>query len=428
MLAAEANDGGLAAEGVPLAAAQVRRIIVATCGLMFYQGYAMSINGIASPYVARSFGLDESGIARLFAWISLSSIGALVLSRMADKVGRRRVLVWCMTATPIAALAAAAAQDLFLFTICEIFLYAFSTATVSSSVVMLAEGLPIEQRARGQSFGGMALGLGGGLCVILIPMLADTPYSWRWLLLIAGGGLLVVPLVRRGLPESERWQRAASSGSTERTRFYDVFKLRYRRRAVPVLVCYLLSMMASTAITSWGYFHAVSVVRLSATMASVMMIAGGGMSMIGLTLGAWSAERFGRVPTVAIASLMVAAGSIVFYWGPPVAFVYPAVWLAGGFCWFMSAANAWMVGGNSAATELFPTALRGTMVGWFAIAQAIAAVSTQGVIALLAQPLGGLSVVVGYLSLLAIPSAIIFFLCVEETRGLSLEAAAREAI
>ena len=40
--------------------------------------------------------------------------------------------------------------------------------------------------------------------------------------------------------------------------------------------------------------------------------------------------------------------------------------------------------------------------------------------------LGGLSIVVGYLSLLAIPNAIIVALLLPETRGLSLEAAAME--
>jgi hypothetical protein len=45
---------------------------------------------------------------------------------------------------------------------------------------------------------------------------------------------------------------------------------------------------------------------------------------------------------------------------------------------------------------------------------------------MLAQSFGGLSNIVGYLALLGIPSAILFGLFIEETRGLSLEVAARE--
>jgi len=428
VLRAELEQDEVLIAAAPAAAAHSQRIVIATFSVLLYQGYTMAINGIASPYVARSFALGESGLAQLFAWISLSSIGAMILSRMADRVGRRQILLLCMTATPLLALSAAAATNIVVYAVFEIFLFAFITASISSSVVMLAEGMPMDQRAKGQSYGGLALGLGGGLCVILVPLLTNAGYSWRWLLIVAGAGLLGVPFLRRALPESERWQRAAASGSTEQTRFYDVFAQPHRRRAIPILICSLLSMTTATAVGTWGYFHAVSVVGLSATMASAMMIAGGGMSMLGLTLGAWGCERFGRVPTVACASVLVAFGSLFFYWGPPAAFAHPALWMAIGFCWYMSAINAWMVGGNSAATELFPTALRGTMVGWFAIVQAIASISSQAVIAVLAEPLGGLSIVAGYLGLLAIPSAIIFFLFVDETRGLSLEASARESV
>jgi hypothetical protein len=51
---------------------------------------------------------------------------------------------------------------------------------------------------------------------------------------------------------------------------------------------------------------------------------------------------------------------------------------------------------------------------------------TQILIAALIGPLGGLTKVVGYFALLGIPSAIIFGLFIDETRGLSLEIAARE--
>jgi hypothetical protein len=66
------------------------------------------------------------------------------------------------------------------------------------------------------------------------------------------------------------------------------------------------------------------------------------------------------------------------------------------------------------------------MMGWLALIGAVAAVSAQALIAVLSARAGGLSIVVGYLSLLAIPSALIVGLFLPETRGLSLEAAALE--
>ncbi len=406
--------------------ARVRRTIAVICGMLWYQGYTMAINGVGAPWIAKSFNLGESGIARLFAWISLAALGALALSRLADRIGRRRVLLTCMTATPLAALGAALSTNFVLFTVFEIFLYAFIGATLSGSIVMLAEELPIQQRAQGQSYGGRAMGLGGGLCVLLMPLLEHGGYSWRWLLALSAAGLIGVPFIVRAIPESGRWERAAAHGTIRESRFMDAFGPRYRRRALPIMACALFSAISGTAITGWSYFHAVSVVGLPAGIASTLIIVGGGLGMAGFPLGAWACERAGRVPTVVTCGAVVTTGALFYYWGPPVHCGWPALWLGGGFCWFTLAANAATVGGNAAATELFPTALRGTMIGWFTLINAIGAVSAQSAIAALAEPFGGLSNVVGYLAILALPSAAIFGLFIEETRGLALEVAARE--
>jgi MFS family permease len=421
---ARVGEEAAAAEALP---GSPRRTVVLLSGLLLYQGYAMSINAIAAPWIARSFELSQSGIAALYACISVSAIGALLLSRLIDRVGRRRVLLWCMTATPLCALGAALSTSIPLFVLFEIFMYAFIGATVSASVVMFAEALPIEQRAKGQSFGGLALGLGAGVCVILMPVLSGANWSWRWLLALAATGLVALPFVARAIPESERWQRAAAEGRT-RSRFGDLFGPAYRRRAVPLLVCVLLSQMAGAAATNWSYYHSVSEVGLSAATTSMIVLIAGGLSLLGYPLGARLCESFGRVRTVVAFGLFITGGALFYYWGPPAGFRHPALWLGTGFLWFTLAGNGAMVGANSAATELFPTPLRATVIGWFALAGAISHVSAQTIIAVLADPLGGLSNVVGYLACLATPSALLFGLFIEETRGLALEVAARETV
>jgi len=104
------------------------------------------------------------------------------------------------------------------------------------------------------------------------------------------------------------------------------------------------------------------------------------------------------------------------------------LWLLVAYTWFATAGRGAVVAANSAVTELFPTALRGTIMGWLTLCVAIAAIVAQVTIAVLAKPLGGLSNVVGWISLLTIPCAIIWWLFIDETRGLSLEAASGETM
>src|SRR6516165_4312140 len=124
-------------------------IIGAIVILLVYQGYSLSIAGVAAPWIAKSFALDEAALARLFAWMSVSAIGALLLARMADRVGRRRIILFSLLTTSLCAFGAASAPTSIVFAIFQIAISALLAGSVSSAIVLLAEELPVNQRARG---------------------------------------------------------------------------------------------------------------------------------------------------------------------------------------------------------------------------------------------------------------------------------------
>lgn len=401
-------------------------IVAAIVILLVYQGYSLSIVGVASPWIARSFALGEPKLAELFAWMSLSAFGALFLARLADRVGRRRIILLSLVLAPFCAAGAVLARRPASFAFFEILISALLGGAVSSAIVLLAEELPIEQRARGQAFAAGASAIGGVLGYILIPFLLQWEYSWRWLLApcIAGIGL-VFPLARM-LPVDSRWARLASTKVVSSSRFYDIFHPLYRRRAITLLVCAALDTIAGSAVNGWLYFDAVSIVGLSPKKASTVIVAGMAFGMLGFPLGAWAANRFGRVPTVMYVGGAAWLGALAFYAGPPDRVTWPLAWLIGAYCWFKIGSGVMTVGANSAATELFPAGLRTTMIGWQGITAAAFSMLAQIMIAALIGPLGGLANVIRYLAVLGIPSAAIFGAFIDETRGLPLEVAANE--
>ncbi|MGC1341784.1 MAG: MFS transporter [Candidatus Binataceae bacterium] len=404
---------------------RVRSTVWILVAMLAYQGYTASIVAIASPWVAKSFALSESALARVFAWLALAALGSMVLSRMVDRTGRRRVLIWSSIVIPLAALGAAASTKLVMFVACAIVMNAFLGAAAASAIVILAEVLPIARRANGQSWAGIAGAAGSGFCVFLMPVVTSTGISWRWLLVLAGAGFAIAPMISR-IKESERWAIVASQGATDRTRFYDVFTPLYRKRSITLIVCTLLAAISGEGVNSWAYFHAVSTVGLSPTIASTLTIISGGLGMLGFPIGAWAAERFGRVPTIVVSGLAVSTLALGYFWGPPAHFAHPALWLGFAFLVLNTGANALMVASNAAFTELFPTALRATIIGWFALVGAGGALAAEATISILAPRFGGIAGVTGWLSLLGIPAAIAIGLLIDETRGLPLEAAAKE--
>jgi MFS family permease len=123
----------------------------------------------------------------MYAWISLNSVRALILLRLADRMGRRMVLL-SLLLTPLCSLAGAISASVRLFVIFELIVYAGIGATFDSSFVILAEALPIEKRSEGQGWANLAIAMGSGGCVILAPNLAHYGISWRWLLTVPASG------------------------------------------------------------------------------------------------------------------------------------------------------------------------------------------------------------------------------------------------
>jgi MFS family permease len=421
---AENNTAGLHHESTDQGSIVVRALFAILC----YQGYAFAFLGVGAPFIAASFHFGQSDIARMYAWISLNAVGALILSWMADRVGRRRIVLVSLLLTPMCSLAAAISNGAALFVLFEIIAYAGIGATFASSFVMLAESLPIEKRSEGQGWANFAIATGGGGCVILAPILAHYDISWRWLLAPPAAGIVFLPVMSRMLPESARWEHLAARAASTGSRFYDVFSPAYRWRAVPLMVATLLGEASAAAVATWVYYRAVAVVKLTPSQGSAILLIGGTISTVGLVLGVRMSERVGRVKSVVTLGLSSIVGALAFYWGPPHSLTWPMLWLLVANAWFSTAGRGAVVAANSAVTELFPTALRGTIMGWLTLCVAIAAIAAQVTVAVLAEPLGGLSNVVGWISLLAIPSAIIWWLFIDETRGLSLEVSSGETV
>jgi MFS family permease len=401
-------------------------IVTAIVMLLTYQGYSLSIVGVASPWIAESFALDQPGLARLFAWMSVSAFVAMMLARLADRVGRRLVILASLVLAPLFSVGAAMATHILTFASCEVLVAALLGGSVSSAIVLLAEELPINRRAGGQAFAAFASAIGGVLGYIVIPFLLALGYSWRWLLAPCVAGLALAAPVARMLPVDSRWSRIATHEEVVGSRIYDIFHPLYRRRAIALLSCAALDTMAGTAVNGWLYFAVVSVIGLPPRAASTLVVAGMGLGMLGFPLGAWTSERFGRVPTVAWVGGAAWLGALGFYCAPSLNLAQPLPFLFTAYCWFKTASGTMTVGANTAATELLPAALRTTMIGWQGITGAVFSILAQSLIAALIGPLGGLLRVIRYFALLGVPSAVIFAMLIDETRGLSLEEAAKE--
>ena len=376
-----------------------------------FQGALLATNGVGAPWIMASFGLDQPSLARVFAWVSVSAIGAYLLARRADHVGRRRMLSWSIAIGSMAAIGAAWAARLPVFVVFDTLALAAGGAAVTCGVVWMAEASSTGERAANQALAGLAVMLGSGPCVVLMPLLAGTALSWRGLFLIAVPAVVLIPFLPPDAPpdESSR-QRSSDLGRPT------LFDRGYRARALVLVATTALSTTATASAESWRFVHMVNDAGLAPSSASLLLILAGLAALVGFPLGARASNRIGRVPTVAGFLVVMALSLAWSFCGPPSGFPMPWLWLASGFIVAAAAGNAITVGANTLVNELMPAALRATMFGWLNVVGSVARVATQMLVALAAPRLGAANAV-GALALVGLPAAVLLITLVPETNA-----------
>src|SRR5512145_3049379 len=100
-----------------------------------YAFYVQALGGIVAPFVAQEFGLGDAGITGIAGWISLGVLGAALLTRLADRHGRRGILLLCFALLPLLSLASALAPG--------VASYALAQVVVNALYVTLLSGIAV---------------------------------------------------------------------------------------------------------------------------------------------------------------------------------------------------------------------------------------------------------------------------------------------
>jgi MFS family permease len=328
------------------------RLLRLLAAASFFQGYDLNVITVALPSVRHTFGLSQ---ARASDWLALLAVGALpalLLARRADRVGRRRLLLVSIAGFTAATAASAAAPTIVSFGLCQLCAQAFLALEGTLSWTVIAEELPAG--ARGYGFGILAmlnaLGVGTGALLWAL-VLSPQGWSWRWLYWAATPVLLVVMFMRRRLPESSRFESAASVGRLAHS-WRSLLRPPYGRLLILVCAAAVLAGLLTQA-SSFVIDFMQTQRHLSASAANLILVGAGGLA-VPVLVGAGSiSDRVGR-KLIGCSFLTVSvAGTLWFFFlarGVLGLFLALAVTYIGQF-------GAWPTL-TGFSTELFPTAQR----------------------------------------------------------------------
>jgi putative MFS transporter len=161
----------------------------------------------AAPAIRADWGVSVSVIGALTSYSFLGMFaGALVGGRLADRFGRKKVLVAATAFYGIASLLCAIAPDVATLAVFRVASGFGVQAVTGALIVYVAEMFPRHSRGRYQAIM-LAIGLLGVPLIaasarIIVPL---GPSAWRWLFVVGALGLVPGLIAAFVLPESIRW-------------------------------------------------------------------------------------------------------------------------------------------------------------------------------------------------------------------------------
>jgi MFS family permease len=390
-----------------------QRRLLALLGLaIFFEGYGRSIIAVTLADVGRDLAAPSHALSYALAVIAAGSLGVLVLGPLADRFGRRRLLLTSVALFAGFGAATAAAPTLGMLIAWQLLARVFQEGAIFAAAVLAAEEMPPGERAAAQGLLGTVNSFGTGFAALLLAGIAVVPGGWRGLCLVSLVPLALLPLLRRRLPESGRWLARPAPAVTWPPPAY-------RARVRAALVVVALAMSYDVAAFAFVTYVPIALYGWSPGQASAMFIVAGGLGLPGWWRGGRLAERFGRRPIGALFLCGLTLAEVLFFVGGPHA-LWPGftamVFFQGGK---MTVIRTW-------AAELFPTSFRGAAAGWLTAAGALGGMGGLGLAGTLAPLVGGIHVALAMIASAGVLAAAAVLLWLPETRGLELEASAPE--
>jgi AAHS family 4-hydroxybenzoate transporter-like MFS transporter len=335
-------------------------VVIAACAAaIFFDGFDAQAIGYVGPSLIKSFGIAPAALGPVFSGGLVGiMLGALFLAPLADRLGRRPVILGSILLFAAFTLATAWVDSPTALLWLRVLTGLGLGGCMPNAIALTTEYSPA--RLQGflvtLMFNGFTLGslLGGVLAHQLIPR-----FGWR-AVFVAGGSLplLLVPLLFFVLPESPS-VRLAKQESEGRRSIRELFTRGRGRATVVLWTVFFMSLLDVYLLVSWlpTALNQAGIPAQNAIIIGSLLQVG---ALLGTLLCGAGLDRFGGnamlVPAYVVGAMSIAA--IGVFSSSSIVLTTVAVVMAG----------AGIIGGQTAANALaaatYPTEIRSTGVGW----------------------------------------------------------------
>jgi AAHS family 4-hydroxybenzoate transporter-like MFS transporter len=362
------------------------RILMLCALAALLDGFAAQMIGYVAPSIARDMHLGPAALTPIFAWGLVGlMLGALILGPVADRFGRKPVIVVATLFYGLITVATVKADSGTSLAVLRFLAGLGFGGVMPNAIAMTAEYSP--HRRRGTTVTIMFCGFPVGASIAgfaAVPILNAS--GWRGVFVLAGVmPLLLAPALAALLPESIRHvvmygrddarvarllarinpqlvfdERTHFVVREERAPGLPVVHLFHQGRAVATLLLWIgffMSLIDIYFLTSWlpTVFHNAGITLALAVIATALFQGGGVVAS--LALGVF-VDRFGAFRAVAFTFFLGAICVALLGYAHSVASVLTCTFFAG------AGIIGGQTGANALAASSYPTYIRSTGVGW----------------------------------------------------------------
>lgn len=300
-------------------------------------------------FAADDFGIGERAQGVAGVVVRFGIVLALPFAVLADRIGRRRMIVLLAWLAPLLASLGSLAPNFWVLTASQTIARPLGLALDLLIAVAAAEEMPRNSRAYAVSVLAMASGLGAGIAVMSLPLADLGPAGWRFVYLVALVWLTAAVTASRKLTETPRFQHLVETHHVGDSRI-DV-----RRFAIVAGVAFLANVFIAPA--SFFQNRYLDDVRgYSAAGISAFTLTTATPASIGFVLGGRLADTAGRRRVLAFSIPLATSGLVLSF-------------VVGGVVMWIAAFVGGLLAGiaypafSVYRTEMFPTGRRGRAGG-----------------------------------------------------------------
>lgn len=334
------------------------RLTLLLCfAIAIFEGFDLQSMGVAAPRMRAEFMLDNAQMAWAFSAAIIGTLpGAIIGGRLADIVGRKKILIGSILLFGVMSLLTAYAENYSLLLLIRFFTGLGMGGALPMMITLASEAVPENRKATAVSI--MYSGIPcGGLLTSVVAMLLAGDAEWRHIFYVGGiAPILLIPLLMKFLPESTTYlEKKTRVQST--TPFWEVLFAKQRRMStIQLWISFFCTLVVLYFLLNWLplLMGAQGLSKLEANYVQMGYNIGGifGSILMGMLL---DKMRMSSVIKFIYAGILVALCCLSI--SPTVALLALSAVGCGLF----------IVGGQSAlyglAAMYYPTEMRGTGVG-----------------------------------------------------------------